>query len=65
MNAVPACGSMGLGPGGEIDMVCLPWWALLVILLSAAALGFILHFGWHWWLLSGPDDPYSGPSRDP
>jgi hypothetical protein len=44
-----------------INMVCLPWWALLVILLSAVALGFILHFGWHWWLLSGPEDPRGGP----
>jgi hypothetical protein len=48
-----------------INMVCLPWWALLAILLSAVALGFVLHFGWHWWLLSGPDDPRSGPTRRP
>jgi hypothetical protein len=45
-------------------MVCLPWWALLVILVSAGALGFILHFGWHWWLLSGPDDPHGGPTGE-
>jgi hypothetical protein len=44
-----------------INMVCLPWWALLVVLLSAVALGFVLHFGWHWWLLSGPEDPRGGP----
>jgi len=46
-------------------MLCLPWWLLVVILAGAGALGFILHFGWHWWLLSGPDDPRGGPSRRP
>jgi hypothetical protein len=50
---------------GWIDMVCLTWWALFLILASAIALGFILHFGWHWWLLSGPDHPRRGPSRKP
>jgi hypothetical protein len=36
-------------------MLCLPWWLFIVALAAAAALGFILHFGWHWWLLSRPD----------
>jgi hypothetical protein len=36
-------------------MVCLSWWTLIVLLLGAAALGFVLHFAWHWWLLSRPD----------
>jgi hypothetical protein len=35
-------------------MLCWPWW-LLVVVVSAGALGFVLHFAWHWWLLSRPD----------
>jgi hypothetical protein len=46
-------------------MVCLPSWSLLVIVLGAAALGFVLHFGWHWWLLSRPDAPRSRPPTPP
>ena len=42
-------------------MVCLPWWWLLVIVVVAAALGVILHFGWHWYLLSRPDRPGERP----
>jgi len=42
-------------------MLCLPWWSLLVIAVGAAALGFIAHFGWHWWLLSRPDAQGGGP----
>jgi hypothetical protein len=42
-------------------MLCLPWWLLLVIAVGAAALGFIVHFGWHWWLLSRPDAQGGGP----
>lgn len=36
-------------------MVCLSWWGLIALVLAAAALGFLLCFGWHWWLLSRPD----------
>jgi hypothetical protein len=36
-------------------MVCLPWWLLALVVLGAGALGFIVHFAWHWWLLSRPD----------
>ena len=36
-------------------MVCLTWWWLVLIVLAAGALGFVLHFGWHWYLLSRPD----------
>ena len=36
-------------------MVCLSWWTLLGIAVVAGLLGFVLHFGWHWWLLSRPD----------
>jgi hypothetical protein len=36
-------------------MLCWPWWLLVVVVVSAGALGFVLHFAWHWWLLSRPD----------
>lgn len=38
-------------------MVCLPWWWMLVLALIVGGLGFVLHFGWHWYLLSRPDRP--------
>ena len=41
-------------------MICLPWWLLVVIVLAAGALGVVLHFGLHWYLLSRPDRPGSG-----
>jgi hypothetical protein len=36
-------------------MICWTWWLLAIALAGAAALGFMLHFVWHWWLLSRPD----------
>jgi hypothetical protein len=36
-------------------MLCVPWWTLVVIVVAATALGFVLYFVWHWWLLSRPD----------
>jgi hypothetical protein len=36
-------------------MVCLSWWSVILIAVGSGALGFVLHFGWHWWLLSRPD----------
>jgi hypothetical protein len=36
-------------------MLCLPWWLFVVVVAGAVALGFLVHFAWHWWLLSGPD----------
>jgi hypothetical protein len=36
-------------------MLCLPWWLFVVVAAGVAALGFALHFAWHWWLLSRPD----------
>jgi hypothetical protein len=41
-------------------MICLQWWLLVMVVLGAAALGVILHFGWHWYLLSRPDRPSHG-----
>lgn len=35
-------------------MLCLSWWLFAVLLLGTAALGFIVHFAWQWWLLSRP-----------
>lgn len=35
-------------------MICWAWWLLVVVLVGAGALGFVLHFLWHWWLLSRP-----------
>jgi hypothetical protein len=35
-------------------VLCLPWWQLILIVTGAAALGFVLCFGWYWWLLSRP-----------
>ena len=42
-------------------MICVPWWLLVMIVLGAAAFGVILHFGWHWYLLSRPDRPSRAP----
>jgi hypothetical protein len=36
-------------------MVCLPWWLFFLIVIGAVALGIVVHFAWHWWLLSRPD----------
>jgi hypothetical protein len=36
-------------------MLCLPWWWLALAVVGAGALGFVLYFVWHWWLLSRPD----------
>jgi hypothetical protein len=35
-------------------MLCWTWWSILLLVLGAAAVGFILCFLWHWWLLSRP-----------
>jgi hypothetical protein len=36
-------------------VLCLSWWLLLLIVIAVGALGFVVHFAWHWWLLSRPD----------
>jgi hypothetical protein len=55
-QAAGADGHYGLSIRGACDMICLPWWWLLAVVLIVGALGFVLHFGWHWYLLSRPDD---------
>ena len=37
-------------------MVCLSWSVLIALLIAAVGLGFVLHFAWHWYLLSRPDE---------
>jgi hypothetical protein len=39
-------------------MVCVPWWALVLVIGGSIVVGFILYFAWYWWLLSRPERPH-------
>ena len=41
--------------GLDLDLDAPVTLRMLVIVVAVGALGFIVHFAWHWWLLSRPD----------